>query len=93
MLNINKGYEIMGLVLNQDQMREVKNYYQVALLQQYVVENYQISEEDALKVAELAYEIEEEAMVNDYNVQEQESIWEASEELGIELKEQEDLQY
>jgi len=90
MLKIREGFHVGQIILDENQLRKAKNFYEVAMKQQYICENYEVDEETALKIAELSHDIQKEAYDDAYNVEEEESIYEACEELGIHLKEREE---
>ena len=55
------GYTTTEFRLDEAQMKRVHEYYKIACTQEYLLENYDISVEDAEKVARKARELEEEA--------------------------------
>lgn len=92
MLKIDEGYMYGGVIqLHKKTLKDIKDFYEVAMLQKYIFENYKVTEEQALDLAEKVYELLQEQMMPDIenNIMVEEAIWEIKEELGIELEEQE----
>lgn len=56
-----KGFTEIELHLDEALMKRVHEYYKIACTQDYLLENYEISVEDAEKVARKARELEAEA--------------------------------
>ena len=44
-------YKIKGIVLHEPELREIHSYYEIACTAEYLMENYEIDEEDAIKTA------------------------------------------
>lgn len=84
MLLMKQGYKAGVKVLYADKLQQAMEFYQQASTQEYVYENYNISEEDALKIAILARKIMAKAEP-DKPIPETEAISAAAEELQIAL--------
>lgn len=44
-------YEINGITLNEPELRELHSYYEIACTAEYLLDNYDVAEENAMKVA------------------------------------------
>lgn len=71
---------IRGIKLTVPEMVQVHRFYQIASKEEYIFENYNVSAEDAKRIASIVYEKQEEEDSN-------ESLYiiEAAKELGISL--------
>lgn len=47
-------YEIKGIILNEWDMYDIKKYYEAACTAEYIMENYDVTEEEAM---ELGHEV------------------------------------
>lgn len=56
MLLINQGFPIHGVILDVNDMIAVKNFYDIAATQEFLVENYRISELEAELLAQAVLE-------------------------------------
>lgn len=74
-------YQIKGIVLNEHEMYEIKNTYEALCTAEYILENYEVSETQAI---ELGYETRR--LMNKYGGDEEETIPTAFEKLGLEMK-------
>ena len=93
MLKIKEGYNIelnknLFVQIDQDTAKKIKGWYETALLQQFIYENYNVGENTAWQIAQEAYcEVSDYYLSNNYCVEETAAIFKAAEELHIELKE------
>ena len=45
-----REYEIKGIVLDELDMRSIKEYYEVSYTAEYLMENYELTEEEAMRL-------------------------------------------
>lgn len=74
-------YTIKGVVLNEYEMYEIKNTYEVLCTAEYILETYEVTEEEAAK---LGYEVRR--LMNNYGGDEIANTPIAFENLGLERK-------
>ena len=65
-------YEIKGIKLNECEMRDIKDYYGVLCTAEYIIDNYDITDED--EAIKLATEVRR--RMNDYDESEVNAIYE-----------------
>lgn len=77
---MDKGFPIKGIVLTAGDMVKIHSYYRLAAIQEYIYENFNVSLEDAKRIAEEAENLRS-------NVESEEEIYieEAATKLGIKL--------
>lgn len=63
-------YEIKGITLNEWDMYEIKKYYEAACTAEYIMDNYDIADED--KALKLGYEVRR--LMDKYGSDEDEAI-------------------
>ena len=64
-------YEIKGVTLNEYDMYNIKEYYEAACTAEYIMENYDVTEEEAMK---LGHEVRR--LMNKYGGEEEDVIYE-----------------
>lgn len=74
-------YTIKGVTLNECEMYEIKNYYEALCTAEYIFENYNVTEEQAIK---LGYEVRR--LMEKYGGDEEDTTPTAFEKLGLEVK-------
>lgn len=74
-------YQIKGVVLDAYEMYEIKNTYEALCTAEYILENYKVSETQAVQ---LGYETRR--LMNKYGGDEEDTIPTAFEKLGLEMK-------
>ena len=71
-------YEIKGITLDEFDMQRIKEYYEQRCTAEYLVENYNLDEEQAMR---FAFDIRE--LMGDWNISETEAIYEILGNAGI----------
>ena len=65
------AYKIKGITLNEYDMYDIKNYYEAHCTAEYIADNYDVTDEEAVK---LGYEVRR--LMNKYGGEEQDVIYE-----------------
>ena len=73
-------YEIKGITLNEYELIEIHKYYQAARTAEYIMDNYDITDEDG--AMQLGYEVRE--LMDKYEYDEDEAIEHIVSEIGEE---------
>lgn len=94
MLKIDEGYAlgIYGLHISEKVMKDIKEFYEKAKLQKYIFENFKVTEEQALDIAEKVHELLHTEFIPEYenNIMVDEAIYEIQITEGIPLEDRED---
>ena len=75
-------YEIKGVKLNEFEMYDIKRYYEAACTAEYVVENYEISDE--VQALQIGYDVRR--LMDKYGFDEDEAIVSVLREIEEELE-------
>lgn len=93
-LRIETGYQLGDITLDANMMCKIALYYEAALVEEYLYENYNNPLKDLKKLANETVIIRREAEKQDNLLSEYEAIKLAANELGIALEEKEqELEY
>lgn len=68
-------YEIKGITLTAQDMYDIKKYYEAACTAEYIMENYNVTEDEAM---ELGYEVRR--LMDKYGGEEEDVIYEVMKE-------------
>lgn len=69
------AYEIKGVTLNEYDMYDIKKYYEAHCTAEYIADNYDVTEEEAVK---LGYEVRR--LMDKYGSEEEDAIYEVMKE-------------
>ena len=69
------AYEIKGITLNEYDMYDIKKYYEAHCTAEYIADNYDVTEEEAVK---LGYEVRR--LMDKYGSEEEDAIYEVMNE-------------
>ena len=64
-------YEIKGITLNECDMYEIKEYYEAHCTAEYIADNYDVTDEDAVRIG---YKVRR--LMDKYDITEEEAIYE-----------------
>lgn len=67
-------YEIKGITLNEFDMYDIKKYYEAACTAEYIMDNYDVTEEEAMK---LGWEVRR--LMDNYGGTEEDLVYEVME--------------
>lgn len=71
-------YEIKGIKLTEWEMYDIKTYYEAACTAEYIMENYDVTEEEAM---ELGHEVRR--LMNKYGGEEEDVVYEVMKERNV----------
>ena len=69
------AYKIKGITLNEYDMYDIKKYYEAHCVAEYIADNYDVTEEEAVK---LGYEVRR--LMDKYGSEEEDAIYEVMKE-------------